>query len=174
MMDPNIQYHCCKHTGQVLESNDMQRDQEAILDCLAMIKRPFRADQDIPVAAKIWHPEHGWLAHASNTSRQACDATAHAEINVIRQACAKLRNYRLPGCTLYVTLEPCMMCFSAILEARISRIVFAASDRKLGVLSQGAYRSHHASGNHHFSWTGGVCGHEASMLLQEFFRLICR
>ena len=173
-MDATLLQACCQEAPKVLPSSQIAEDVVAMSACLSLIQGPYQADQDIPVAAKIWHPAQGWLAEARNTSRVAHDATAHAEINAIRQACLAVGNYRLPDCTLYVTLEPCIMCFSAMMEARISRIVFAASDRKLGVLSKQAYQLQHAQGNHHFTWTGGVCAYEASQALDAFFSTIRR
>ena len=173
-MDPNLLHYCCKQVSKPLSNKQIEQDHDAMRDCLRLVAGAHSDDQDVPIAAKIWHPDFGWVAQAVNTSRLVNDATAHAEINAIRQACASMSNYRLSGCTLYVTLEPCIMCFSAMMEARISRIVFAASDRKLGVLSKGNYRSLHAFSNHHFSWTGGVCADDASTGLIHFFRLVCR
>lgn len=173
-MDPKMLHYCCKQLPSLLSDEQIEQDHSAMRDCLALVSGVHSDDQDVPIAAKIWHPDLGWVAQAVNTSRLVHDATAHAEINVIRQACVSMQNYRLPGCTLYVTLEPCIMCFSAMMEARISRIVFAASDRKLGVLSKGMYRSLHAFSNHHFSWTGGVCADDASAGLVRFFRAVCR
>ena len=76
---------------------------------------------------------------------------------------------RKNGCTLYVSLEPCPMCFYALMQARIHRIVFAAPDTSLGILSQGVFEHTHAKLNHHFSWTGGVCSDLASSELRTFF-----
>ncbi|MEA3467385.1 MAG: tRNA adenosine(34) deaminase TadA [Thermodesulfobacteriota bacterium] len=98
------------------------------------------------------------------------DPTGHAEIVALRGAAAKLANYRLPGTTLYVTLEPCIMCMGAIIHARIQRLVFGASDPKTG-----AAVSRYSIGtdkllNHHIAITGGICETECSTLLKNFFR----
>ena len=67
-----------------------------------------------------------------------------------------------------------MMCFAALMEARVARIVFAAADTKVGMLSKGSYKTDHTQGNHHFTWTGGVEAEAASLLLRQFFRRFCR
>ena len=142
--------------------------------CLDALRDCQHATDDVPVAARIVHPIHGVLAEATNSTIHTSDPTAHAEMTVIRLASKRVGNHRLLDCTLYVTLEPCMMCFAACMHARIARIVFAASDRKMGMLSQGLYRQSHGQGNHHFTWTGGVLGQQASEMLVQFFKTHCR
>ncbi len=98
------------------------------------------------------------------------DPTGHAEIIALREAAAKLANYRLPGTTLYVTLEPCIMCMGAIIHARLQRLVFGAPDPKTG-----AAVSRYAIGtdkllNHHIEITSGICETECSTLLKNFFK----
>lgn len=97
------------------------------------------------------------------------DPTAHAEIVALRAAAAKVGNYRLPGCTLYVTLEPCVMCSGAMMHARLARIVYAATDPKTGAC--GSVLDLFAQGqlNHHASVEGGVLAVEASAMLRAFF-----
>jgi tRNA(adenine34) deaminase len=98
------------------------------------------------------------------------DPTAHAEIEAIRQACQKTKNYRLPEATLYVTLEPCVMCVGALVHARISRLVFGADEPKAGaVLSQAKLFETHPF-NWHLSITRGVLAEECAAVLSEFFR----
>ncbi len=97
------------------------------------------------------------------------DPTAHAEIVAIRMAAAHFRNYRLPDATLYVTLEPCAMCFGAILESRLHRLVFAAREPKHGVVGS-LYDLHNDPRlTHHLRVEEGVCREESIVLLQEFF-----
>lgn len=98
------------------------------------------------------------------------DPTAHAEIIALRKAAAHFTNYRLPGTTLYVTLEPCIMCMGAMIHARVQRVVFGAYDPKTG-----AAGSRYSIGtdnllNHHIEITGGICQIQCSTLLKNFFK----
>lgn len=97
------------------------------------------------------------------------DPTAHAEIMALRAAAARLDNYRLPGTTLYVTLEPCAMCAGAIMHARIARVVFGAPDPKTGVAGSVLDLFGEARLNHHAEITGGVLAPECGQLLSSFF-----
>jgi tRNA(adenine34) deaminase len=97
------------------------------------------------------------------------DPTAHAEIAAMRDAARQLQNYRLGGCDLYVTLEPCAMCVGAILHARIGRVVFGATDPKTGACGSVIDLFAEARLNHHASVQGGVLADEAGALLRKFF-----
>lgn len=97
------------------------------------------------------------------------DPSAHAEIRALRDAGAALGNYRLPGCVLYVTLEPCVMCAGAIQHARIGRVVFGANDPKTGACGSVVDLFAEARLNHHASVTGGVLRDESVSLLRAFF-----
>lgn len=97
------------------------------------------------------------------------DPTAHAEIMALRDAAARLGNYRLPGCELVVTLEPCAMCAGAIMHARIARVVFGARDPKTGVAGSVIDLFGEARLNHHASLVGGVLAEECGGLLSAFF-----
>ncbi|MEC9476050.1 MAG: nucleoside deaminase [Planctomycetota bacterium] len=132
--------------------------------------RSASEDGEVPVGAVIWHPERGVIARARNSKETLRDPTAHAEILALGQAAQALDGWRLEGCTLYCTLEPCPMCAGAILQARIDRVVFGASDSrwgavetKLGVFQPGLF-------NHDVSWVGGVLAEESADLLRSFFR----
>lgn len=99
-----------------------------------------------------------------------CDPSAHAEVIALRDAAARSGNYRLPGTTLYVTLEPCAMCVGALVHARVARCVYAAGDPKSGACG-GAFDLCNAAGfNHRIAFHGGVLGDECGALLREFFR----
>ncbi|MDO8315713.1 MAG: tRNA adenosine(34) deaminase TadA [Rugosibacter sp.] len=100
-------------------------------------------------------------------SRQ--DPTAHAEVVALRDAATRLGNYRLPGATLYVTLEPCMMCAGAMMHARLARVVFGAKDPKTGVAGSVLDLFGEARLNHHAEITGGVRAEECGQLLSSFF-----
>lgn len=97
------------------------------------------------------------------------DPTAHAEVMALRDAAARLGNYRLPGCTLYVTLEPCPMCIGAIFHARIARVVFGARDPKTGAAGSVIDLFAEERLNHHADLVGGVRAEECGTLLSEFF-----
>ena len=97
------------------------------------------------------------------------DPTAHAEIMALRDAAARLGNYRLPGCTLYVTLEPCVMCSGAIMHARIARVVFGARDPKTGVAGSVLDLFAEPRLNHHATIEGGLLGDDCGRMLSSFF-----
>jgi len=133
------------------------------------LAREGEALGEVPVGAVIIKDDQV-IAEGFNRPISSSDASSHAEINALRAAGEKLNNYRLPDTTLYVTLEPCMMCVGAMIHARVARVVFAASDPKTGALG-GAFNlldvAHH---NHVFEVTPGVLADQSSVLLQEFFR----
>lgn len=124
---------------------------------------------EVPVGAVVVYNDEiigeGW-----NHPISGKDATAHAEIQALRQACQKLDNYRLPGCSLYVTLEPCVMCAGAMIHARIEHLVYAAAEPKTGAdLSRfGLFDLPHF--NHHINVQAGVLASQSSDLLKAFFR----
>lgn len=97
------------------------------------------------------------------------DPTAHAEIVALRAAAEKLGNYRLPGCELYVTLEPCVMCSGAMMHARLARVVYAALDPKTGACGSVVNLFDQEKLNHHTEVAGGLMAEEASSLLKAFF-----
>lgn len=97
------------------------------------------------------------------------DPTAHAEIMALRSAAEKLGNYRLPGCELYVTLEPCVMCAGAMMHARLARVIYAAPDPKTGAAGSVLNLFEQDRLNHHTEVTGGLMADEASAMLRAFF-----
>jgi tRNA(adenine34) deaminase len=100
----------------------------------------------------------------------SCDPTAHAEIVALRQAAARAGNYRLNGATLYVTLEPCVMCAGAVVHARIARLVFGARDIRFGGVRSKFRLADSELLNHRVEVAEGVLGAECAALLEEFFR----
>lgn len=132
------------------------------------------AQGEVPVGAVLVAPDgRTVLAEAHNQPITAHDPCAHAEILVLRQAALAMQNYRLDGCTLYVTLEPCAMCVGALVHARVARVLFAASEPKAGsLLSQRQLMNPDVSGyfNHRFTWQGGVLADESAAMLQAFFK----
>ncbi len=125
---------------------------------------------EVPVGAVLVDAAGTCLASTHNAPIASHDPTAHAEVQALRQAAQRLGNYRLGGCTLYVTLEPCVMCFGAILHARLARVVYGAADPKAGVIESHLRLPELAPSNHRLQWEGGVLAEEASLLLKEFFR----
>lgn len=124
---------------------------------------------EVPVGAVIV-VDGDIIAAGHNRSIRDSDPSAHAEIVSLRAAAEVLGNYRLPGATLYVTLEPCVMCVGAIAQARIERLVFAAYDDKAGALGSATDLSDSHALNHRFEVNGGVMADESAALLSEFFR----
>lgn len=126
------------------------------------------AKGEVPIAA-VLVMDGAIIASASNAPIGDCDPTAHAEINVMRVAAKKISNYRLVGATLYVTLEPCMMCFGAMVHARIAHLVYGASDPKVGFISTGV-KDQVKGLNHEMALTGGVMAEDCGALLKAFFQ----
>jgi tRNA(adenine34) deaminase len=124
---------------------------------------------EIPVGAVLVKNDR-LIAQSHNQPIKTNDPTAHAEIQLLRKAGLQLKNYRLIDSTLYVTLEPCAMCFGAMIHARIERIVFGASDPKTGVCGSCINLNKENFFNHKISITGGVLKNESSKLLKLFFQ----
>ncbi|MCF6202540.1 MAG: tRNA adenosine(34) deaminase TadA [Methylococcaceae bacterium] len=124
---------------------------------------------EVPVGA-VLIKEENCIAEGWNTPIQKHDPTAHAEIMTIRQAGKVLNNYRLTKTTLYVTLEPCVMCMGAISHARIERLVFGAFDPNRGAVCNTLQLSDAPFLNHRIEWQGGVLENNCSSLLKSFFR----
>jgi len=130
-----------------------------------------RAEQqgEVPVGAIVVKDEQ-CIAEGWNSSIATHDPTAHAEMMALRKAGLALENYRLTGATLYVTLEPCVMCMGAISHARVERLVFGAFDPKRGAVCHALSLSDASFLNHRINWVGGVLEIDCSELLRDFFR----
>jgi len=127
------------------------------------------AEDEVPVGAVV--VRHGEvLGQGWNRPISTNDPTAHAEITALRDAAEHEGNYRLTGATLYVTLEPCLMCSGAMIHARIGRLVFAASDPKRGAVNSTAHAFETQGLNHRVEVEGGVLAAECAEVLQGFFR----
>ena len=127
---------------------------------------------EVPVGAVITHMAAGVpqvIATGYNRPITTNDPTAHAEIVAVRHAAQLLGNYRLPGCTIYVTLEPCAMCAMALMHARIGRIVFAAADPKTGAVGSVLNLFDNPKLNHHTHVQGGLLADAAGSMLRDFF-----
>jgi tRNA(adenine34) deaminase len=109
------------------------------------------------------------IGRGFNRPITSADPTAHAEIVALREAAAALGNYRLPGCELYVTLEPCAMCVGAMVHARVARIVYGAPDPKAGACGSIVDLPGLATFNHHGRFEGGLLAEQCSGVLKRFF-----
>ena len=125
---------------------------------------------EVPIGAVLVGPEGAILAETQNRLLRDNDPTAHAEIVALRAAGAALGNYRLTGCTLYVTLEPCAMCAGAIIHARLSRLVYGATDPKAGAAGSVLSVLNHPQLNHKIQIASGLLADECGALLKDFFR----
>jgi len=127
------------------------------------------AHEEVPVGAVLVR-DGAVIGVGWNRSITGNDATAHAEIIALRDAGTREGNYRLPGSTLYVTLEPCVMCAGAIVHARVERVVYAATDPKTGAAGSVFDTLVSPLHNHRVAVSGGLLGEEAGAMLREFFR----
>jgi tRNA(adenine34) deaminase len=132
------------------------------------LARRAALDNEVPVGALLVLDEEvigeGWNRPVGST-----DPTAHAEIVALRDGAQRMRNYRLERSTLYVTLEPCAMCIGAVLNARVSRVVFGAWDTKAGACGSVIDLPRETKLNHRVDIFGGVCSDESAALLRAFF-----
>lgn len=129
----------------------------------------YRA-QEVPVGAVLVSPNGDVLSKQYNLKESHFNPAAHAEILAVTEGAKKLQNWRLSDCTLYVTLEPCPMCLSALVQSRVKQCVFGAYDAKGGALSLGYHLHQDKRLNHQFSIIGGVKHYECSKLLSQFFK----
>jgi tRNA(adenine34) deaminase len=159
----------------VSDFDSLDAETLARLDALGMqaaleMARQAEAEGEVPVGAVVLDVHGKILGRGYNRCISDHDPTAHAEIVALRDAAARVGNYRLPGLALYVTLEPCVMCMGAMLHARLARVVFGAADPKTGAC--GSVLDVPAVGqiNHHTTVVGGVMAQECAAALRSFFR----
>ena len=143
-------------------------EREEYMRLALALAREAAEQGEVPVGCVIAGPDGAVIGRGRNSREESGDATAHAELEAIRQACAALGDWRLSGCTLYVTLEPCPMCSGAIINARIDRVVFGAFDEKAGAVSsvQQMFRLPY---NHRPRVTEGLLEDRCAAVLQQFF-----
>ena len=146
----------------------MIADHEAMQAALAEARLAAEAGE-VPIGAVVVS-EGAIIARGQNRVLRDLDPTAHAEIVALRAAAEAIGNYRLTGCTLYVTLEPCAMCAGAMIHARLDRLVFAAADPKAGAAGSVLSVLNHPQLNHQMQVEQGILAEEASELLRNFFR----
>jgi tRNA(adenine34) deaminase len=146
----------------------MQASDESWMAEALALAHAAAARGEVPVGAVVVK-DGSIVGRGGNATIAGNDPTAHAEIMALREAGRALRNYRLPGCDLYVTVEPCAMCAGAILHARIERLVFGANDPKTGACGSVVDLFGVPRLNHHATVTGGVLAGECGGLLSDFF-----
>lgn len=146
-----------------------QLDQQYMALALAEAARAAERGE-VPVGALLVAADATVLVADGNRTIEYCDPAAHAEIVVLRRAAALLANHRLPGATLYVTLEPCVMCAGALIQARIERLVYGAADPKAGAIDSLFQLAADSRLNHRFEVDSGVLAEECGLLLRDFFR----
>ena len=125
---------------------------------------------EVPVGAVVIK-DGELIAESHNLPIATNDPTGHAEVRALRAAACALNNYRLSGCTLYVTVEPCTMCFGALMHARIERLVYGATEPRAGVVHSNMALSSADYFNHRIECAGGCLAEESAALMQAFFRL---
>lgn len=144
-------------------------DEYFMQHALTLAKRA-ESEGEVPVGA-VLIKDDCIIAQGWNQPIQSHNPTAHAEIIALRNAAEKLKNYRLNQTTLYVTLEPCVMCVGAMIHARINRLVFAATDPKTGAVCSVFHLLDAAYHNHRVQWTGDICAQESAAILTAFFKV---
>ncbi len=133
------------------------------------LARESAEEGEVPVGAVIVLGD-AVVGRGRNRPIAAHDPTAHAEIAALRDAAARVGNYRLPGAVLYVTLEPCVMCVGAMVHARIGTVVYGATEPKAGAMESTQQAHEHPALNHRLATVSGVLAAESRALLQAFFR----
>jgi tRNA(adenine34) deaminase len=145
-----------------------KRDRHWMTRALELAREAER-DGEVPVGAVIVLDD-AVIGEGRNRMIGANDPSAHAEIDALRDAGRRVGNYRFPGASLYVTLEPCVMCAGAMIHARIGRVIYATTDPKTGAAGSAFDVLQHERHNHRLDVHGGVLAGEASELLSGFFR----
>ena len=145
----------------------MTRDDEFMAQALELAAQAAAAGE-VPVGAVVVK-DGRIVGRGYNRPIGSSDPTAHAEIVALREAAGALANYRLPGCTLYVTLEPCAMCVGAMVHARLARVVYGARDPKTGACGSIVDLPSIAHWNHHGVFEGGLLAEESGAMLRRFF-----
>jgi tRNA(adenine34) deaminase len=145
----------------------MEADIQFMQEALAEARSAAEAGE-VPIGAVLVHGGKV-LARSNNRTIRDCDPTAHAEMIVLREGAQRLANYRLADTTLYVTIEPCSMCAGAIIQARVSRLVYGAHDPKGGAVRSCFEILSHPRLNHQVEVTAGVLAADCAAILQSFF-----
>ena len=152
------------------ENFTMQMPHEKIMHLALEEAGKARQKKEIPVGAVLVSATGEIMAKAHNQTVGPHDPTGHAEILTIREAAQKIKNYRLLNTILYVTIEPCVMCMGAIIHARITRVVYGASDPKWGSLGSVYNFAEEKKFNHHPEIVAGICEQQCRLIMQTFFK----
>ena len=145
------------------------QEKQRLMRCALSLAQTSASLGEVPIGAVITQG-HQIIATGMNSKERNVSPTGHAEIMAIEAACKVLRSWRLTGCSLYVTLEPCLMCAGAIWQARMDHVVFAARDPKGGAMGSNLDIQSIPNLNHYFTYEEGICAEEASSLLKAFFK----
>jgi len=138
---------------------------------LAIIQARLAEDiGEVPVGALLVDADGRVIAQDHNRTKSCCDPSAHAEINVLRQAAHQLNNYRLLSTTLYATVEPCVMCMGAIVHARVKTVVFGPQDPRWGAAGSLYHFGQDPRFNHQVEIVSGICQERCRSMIQNFFR----
>jgi tRNA(adenine34) deaminase len=148
----------------------MPMDYDQLMEEALQEAKKAQGKGEVPVGAVLAGPDGEIIARGYNQPISLSDPTAHAEIFVLRQAATLCSNYRLPGTTLVVTIEPCLMCMGAAINARVSRVVFGAFDPRAGAAGSIYNLSEDTRLNHRIEVISGIRENECRELLQAFFR----
>ncbi|MDR1448018.1 MAG: nucleoside deaminase [Candidatus Ancillula sp.] len=147
----------------------LKNEYEKYMQKVLKLSRALQRDADIPIVALVVSQHDKILAIESNMREKHCDPTAHAEILALRTASKKLNTTKLQNCMLFSTLEPCIMCAGAILNAQISTVVFGAFNEKFGAAGSRWDLLRDPLASHHPEVIGGILEEECSLLLKGFF-----
>lgn len=146
------------------------RDHVWIMQNAYEMSRDIFYHKEVPIAAIVTDSKGTEISRATNSKEGLLDASGHAEINALKKAAQSLKTWRLNDCHLYVTLEPCPMCLSAISQFRVSKLFFSAYDSKGGAISLGYHLHKDPRLNHKFQVMGGILQYQSSKLLSNYFR----
>lgn len=152
-----------------MESSDAISDDEKFMRIALELAREAAVAGEVPVGAVVVQ-DGAIIGRGFNHPVSGCDPTLHAEIQALREAAATVGNYRLTGCTLYCTLEPCPMCAGAMIHARVRRLVFGARDPRTGAAGSVFNLTDSPQLNHRMRVTPDVLGQQCTTPLQAFFR----
>ena len=156
------------HTILLVRNADPATDELFMQEALRLAQRALDSSE-VPVGAVVVH-EGKVVGRGFNRNLADSDPTAHAEVVALREAGAAIGNHRLPGCDLFVTIEPCAMCAGAIVHARIRGLVYGAEDPKAGAVHSAMHVLNHPALNHQVEVRRGVLAGKCAELLQDFFR----
>ena len=125
---------------------------------------------EVPVGAIVVSSDGELLGSGFNQPIRCHDPSAHAEVMALRDAAARISNYRLPGCHLYVTIEPCTMCVGAMVHARIEKVIYGAAEPRFGAVESGRRLLDEGDFNHRLKYLGGILAPTCSGLMRNFFK----